>query len=81
MHVKCKCVQKQLRCHTTLPFCHFQSRVFLALRRLRLQDINNTDNRLCKQITGIEYVNGKINNVTIGKSAKQCFKQWEFQGR
>ncbi len=44
------------------------------LKKLRLQDVDNTDNRLSKQNAGIEYVNTKVNDKKIGKSVKQCFK-------
>lgn len=41
------------------------------LKKLRLQDVDNTDNRLSKQNAGIEYVNTKVNDKKIGKSVKQ----------
>lgn len=40
-------------------------------KKLRLQDVDNTDNRLSKQNAGIEYVNTMVNDKKIGKSVKQ----------
>lgn len=64
--------------HVNCPFVIFKAQAtqdFLGIeilkKQLRLQDVDNTDDRPCKQDAGIEYVNTKVSDKKIGKSGKQ----------
>ncbi len=50
--------------HVNCPFVIFEAYTGFSghWKKRRLQEVDNTDNRLCKQNAGIEYVNTNVND-------------------